>query len=119
MNCSRATWWQMPGEIPCFAEKSRTPTLILHGTADPRVHPTQSLALYRYLKLHGHVPVRLVWYPGEGHGNRRAASRLDYNLRLLQWMTHYLKGPGGEPPSPDLNYRAPGVTSTTTPRPRP
>ena len=42
--------------------------------------------------------MRLVTYPGEGHGNRRAASRLDYNLRMLRWMDHYLKGPGGEPP---------------------
>jgi dipeptidyl aminopeptidase/acylaminoacyl peptidase len=84
--------------------KSKTPTLILHGTADPRVHPTQSLELYRHMKLHGKT-VRLVWYPGEGHGNARAASRLDYSLRLMQWMTHYLKGPGGAPPPADLDYR--------------
>lgn len=84
--------------------KSKTPTLILHGTADPRVHPTQSLELYRHMKLHGKT-VRLVWYPGEGHGNARAASRLDYSLRLMQWMTHYLKGPAGAPPPADLDYR--------------
>ncbi len=84
--------------------KSNTPTLILHGTADPRVNPTQSLELYRHMKLHGKT-VRLVWYPGEGHGNARAASRLDYSLRLMQWMTHYLKGPGGAPPPADLDYR--------------
>jgi dipeptidyl aminopeptidase/acylaminoacyl peptidase len=84
--------------------KSKTPTLILHGTADPRVNPTQSLELYRHMKLHGKT-VRLVWYPGEGHGNARAASRLDYSLRLMQWMTHYLKGPGGAPPAADLDYR--------------
>jgi len=84
--------------------KSKTPTLILHGTADPRVNPTQSLELYRHMKLHGKT-VRLVWYPGEGHGNARAASRLDYSLRLMQWMTHYLKGPGGAPPPADIDYR--------------
>lgn len=84
--------------------KSRTPTLILHGTADPRVHPTQSLEMYRLMKLQGKT-VRLVWYPGEGHGNARAASRLDYSLRLMQWMTHYLKGPGGAPPPADIDYR--------------
>jgi len=48
--------------------------------------------------------VRLVWYPGEGHGNRRAASRLDYNLRLMRWMEHYLQGPGGEPPATAIDY---------------
>jgi dipeptidyl aminopeptidase/acylaminoacyl peptidase len=102
---------------PIFhAGQSRTPTLILHGTADPRVHPTQSLALYRYLKLHGKTPVRLVWYPGEGHGNARAASRLDYNLRLMRWMTHYLKGPGGEPPPHEIDYRPATRTETTATR---
>ena len=95
------------------AGKSRTATLILHGAADPRVHPTQSMSLYRYLKLHGKTPVRLVLYPGEGHGNRRAASRLDYNLRLMQWMNHYLKGPGGEPPPHEIDYAAPAAANVT------
>lgn len=94
------------------AGKSRTATLIMHGAADPRVHPTQSMSLYRYLKLHGNTPVRLVLYPGEGHGNRRAASRLDYNLRLMQWMNHYLKGPGGEPPPHEIDYTA--ITTADT-----
>jgi dipeptidyl aminopeptidase/acylaminoacyl peptidase len=98
------------------AGKSRTATLILHGSADPRVHPTQSLSLYRYLKLHGNAPVRLVFCPGEGHGNRRAASRLDYSLRLMQWMTHYLGGPGGDPPRHELDYAAPPALSSTRTR---
>lgn len=50
------------------------------------------------------ITVRLVYYPGEGHGNRWAASRLDYSLRLLQWMQHYLQGPGGNPPPFELQY---------------
>ena len=87
-----------------YVEKARTPTLILHGKDDPRVHPSQSLELHRHLKTLGKAPVRLVLYPGEGHGNRRAASRLDYSMRLLQWMKHYLQGPGGEPPAYDLDY---------------
>jgi dipeptidyl aminopeptidase/acylaminoacyl peptidase len=85
-------------------DKAKTPLLILHGKSDPRVHPSQSLELHRHLKLRGQAPVRLVLYPGEGHGNRRAASRLDYNLRMLQWLEHYLKGPGGAPPPYELDY---------------
>jgi dipeptidyl aminopeptidase/acylaminoacyl peptidase len=88
------------------AQKCRTPILIMHGEEDPRVHPSQSLELYRYLKTLGQVPVRLVLYPGEGHGNRKAAARLDYNMRLMQWMEHYLNGPGGEPPPYELDYSA-------------
>ncbi|MDH5823927.1 S9 family peptidase [Luteimonas sp. RD2P54] len=92
------------------AHKSRTPTLILHGEADPRVPPMQSYMMYRYLKLAGQAPVRLVLYPGEGHGNSRAASRWDYSLRLMRWMEHYLKGPGGEPPDYEIDYRLPEET---------
>jgi dipeptidyl aminopeptidase/acylaminoacyl peptidase len=88
------------------AAQSKTPLLILGGAEDPRVDPSQSLEMYRYLKLHGKT-VRLVRYPGEQHGNRRAAARLDYSLRLLRWMEHYLQGPGGTPPAPDLDYADP------------
>ncbi len=87
-----------------YAEQAHTPLLIMHGKDDPRVHPSQSMELYRYLKTLGNVPVRLVFYPGEGHGNRKAAARLDYCLRLANWMQHYLQGPGGAAPDPDLDY---------------
>jgi dipeptidyl aminopeptidase/acylaminoacyl peptidase len=89
-----------------YAKQARTPILILHGEDDTRVHPSQSLALYRYLKTLGQVPVRLVLYPGEGHGNRKAAARYDYSLRMLEWMDHYLKGPGGAPPPHELELDA-------------
>ncbi len=88
------------------AGKSRTPLLILHGKDDPRVHVGQSRELYRHLKMHGQAPVRLVLYPGEEHGNRRAAARYDYCLRLMQWMEHYLLGPGGNPPPPQPDFDA-------------
>lgn len=86
------------------AGNSRTPLLILHGKADPRVNPGQSMELYRHLKLRSEAPVRLVLYPGEGHGNRRAASRYDYHLRMLRWFEQYLKGTGGEAPAWELQY---------------
>jgi dipeptidyl aminopeptidase/acylaminoacyl peptidase len=89
------------------AGESRTPLLILHGKDDPRVNPGQSRELHRHLKLRGQAPVRLVLYPGEGHGNRKAASRLDYSLRMMQWLEHYLQGPGGGPPAYPLDYADP------------
>ncbi|MDX9845586.1 MAG: prolyl oligopeptidase family serine peptidase [Tenuifilaceae bacterium] len=73
-----------------YAHQSKTPTLILHGTNDPRIHPEQGLQLYRALKLHGQAPVRLVWYPGEGHGNRINLNRYDYLIRTLEWFEYYL-----------------------------
>jgi len=45
----------------------RTPTLILHGEEDARVHPAQGMEYYRALKTLG-VPVRFVRYPREKHG---------------------------------------------------
>ena len=92
------------------AGQSKTPLLILHGKDDPRVDPGQSRELYRHLKLRGEAPVRLVFYPGEGHGNRRAGARLDYNLRSLRWLEHYLTGDGGEMPEFELDHEAPERT---------
>lgn len=89
------------------AEKGTTPLLIMGGDADPRVSPTQSMEMYRALKTHGKAPVRLVRYKGEGHGNRRAASRYDYQLRLLRWFDHYLMSAGEELPPYRLEYRRP------------
>jgi dipeptidyl aminopeptidase/acylaminoacyl peptidase len=88
------------------ATKCRTPLLILAGKADPRVPPSQSMELYRYLKAAAPTtPVRLVQYPGEQHGNSRAASRLDYHLRMMQWFDLYLKGDGkGEMPAATIDY---------------
>ena len=85
-------------------DKARTPLLILHGRNDTRVPASQALELYRLLKTAGETPVRLILYPGEGHGNRRAASRYDYHLRALRWMEHYLMGPGGDPPPLQIDY---------------
>ena len=85
-----------------YADQSETPLLIMHGADDPRVHPTQSMELYRHLKLRGEAPVRLVFYPGEGHGNASATARFDYTLRAMRWFDHYLMGPGGEPPPSDI-----------------
>lgn len=93
-----------------YVEKARTPILIAGGTNDTRVHPSQAMILYRYLKTYGKVPVRLVRYPGEGHGNRKASARLDYNLRMMRWMEHYLAlgdHRSDAPPPKDLDYDLP------------
>lgn len=88
-----------------YVEQAQTPILIMHGDADPRVDPRQSEILYRFLvQQEDPPPARLVFYKGEGHGNRRAASRYDYSLRMMRWMNHYLKGPGGDPPPTALDY---------------
>jgi dipeptidyl aminopeptidase/acylaminoacyl peptidase len=74
-----------------YAHQSRTATLILGGGADPRVHPTQSMELFRQMKMSGHPAVRLVQYPGEGHGNARQPGRIDVLYRMLDWYDWYVK----------------------------
>lgn len=98
--------WYFEHSPIMHAEGSRTPTLIMHGEVDTRVAPSQGYILYRYLKLAGEAPVRLVTYPGEGHGLRNAAAQFDYAHRLMGWMRHYLQGPGGEIPSAELDFDA-------------
>ena len=74
-----------------WVDRAETPLLIMHGAEDTRVHPAQSLELYRHIKVRKpEVPVRLVYYPGEGHGNTRASSRFEYSHRMLRWFDTYL-----------------------------
>ena len=96
--------WMLETSPIYHVKNAKTPLLIMHGDSDTRVHPSQSMELYRYVKTLGQAPVRLVLYPGEGHGNRKAAGQHDYSLRLVRWMDHYLKGDGGEPPAYDLQH---------------
>ncbi len=74
-----------------YADQCKTPLLIMHGAEDPRVHPSQSMELYRHVKVRTDTPVSLVFYPGEGHGNRNATARLDYNIRSLRWFEKHLQ----------------------------
>ncbi|MBL8749921.1 MAG: S9 family peptidase [Planctomycetes bacterium] len=105
--------WQQPGLMAdrsplSWVTSCRTPLLVLGGTADPRVHPSQPFMLYRAVKFATDTPVRYVQYPGEGHGNRTSGYQLDYALRTLQWFDHYLKGDGERRKKPlppmDLDY---------------
>ncbi|MCG8579626.1 MAG: S9 family peptidase [Bacteroidales bacterium] len=73
------------------AHKSKTATLIYGGAADPRIHPSQSMELYRRMKMNEHPAVRLVQYPGEGHGNRKQVGRIDVLYRQINWMDWYVK----------------------------
>lgn len=98
-------WEKYMKSSPIYhVDKAQTPILIMHGAEDPRVHPAQSMELYRHLKVRKpNVPVRLIYYPGEGHGNARSGSRYDYNLRMMQWFEIYLKTGNREARMPSLD----------------
>jgi dipeptidyl aminopeptidase/acylaminoacyl peptidase len=73
-----------------WAKQSSTATLICGGTDDTRVHPSQSLELYRIMKTNNHPAVRLVQYPGEQHGNAKQPGRIDIMYRTLDWFDWYV-----------------------------
>ncbi|MEM7148990.1 MAG: S9 family peptidase [Pseudomonadota bacterium] len=97
--------WYLERSPIYWAGQSETPLLIMHGKDDPRVHPAQSMELYRYMKVQG-KDVRLVYYPGEGHGNRKVAAQYDYSLRLMRWMDNYLMEGKKEMPAFEIDHAA-------------
>jgi dipeptidyl aminopeptidase/acylaminoacyl peptidase len=104
-----SAWEKALQRSPIYhAEKSRTATLIMGGLADTRVSPSQSLELFRIMKLNDHPAVRLVQYPGEGHGNSRQPGRIDVLYRTLAWYDWYVKEAkpvDGEMPPLDISPR--------------
>lgn len=94
-----------------YVDRTQTPLLIMHGSNDTRVHPGQSLELYRHIKVRKpEVPLRLIFYPNEGHGNVRATSRFDYNLRMIRWFETFLKQDGAKLPPSHLDFEGFGVS---------
>jgi len=85
--------WQLDLErSPVYwAHQSKTATLIYGGAADTRVHPSQSLEFYRRMKMNDHPAVRLVQYPGEGHGNRKQVGQIDVLHRQMEWLDWYVR----------------------------
>jgi dipeptidyl aminopeptidase/acylaminoacyl peptidase len=73
-----------------LASNVTTPTLILHGDADVRVHPGQGMEWYRALRTLG-VPHEFVRYPREGHGIQERLHQLDLLRRVLAWYDRWLK----------------------------
>ena len=112
-------WDELLTRSPIYhVDKAETPILIMHGDGDTRVSPTQSYELHRNIKVRKpETPVRLVLYPGEGHGNQRAGSRYDYNLRMMEWFDTYLKTGNRKAPLPaprqTLAEGAKGAKATT------
>lgn len=72
------------------AKKVVTPTLIVHGEADIRVHVTQGQEFYRALEVCG-KPVKFVRYPREGHGFQEYRHQVDMMQRVRDWFTRHVK----------------------------
>lgn len=71
------------------ARNVTTPTLILHGDQDARVHPAQGAEFFRALKVLG-VPVEFIRYPREGHGINERLHQVDLMRRVAGWYRRWL-----------------------------
>lgn len=72
-----------------YAARVTTPTLIVHGEADDRVHVTQGQEFYRALQVCG-VPVQFVRYPRESHGFVEYNHQIDVMERICDWLETHL-----------------------------
>jgi dipeptidyl aminopeptidase/acylaminoacyl peptidase len=73
-----------------FVKNAKTPSLILHGEADPRVPATQGLEFYNALQMLG-IASEMVTYPREPHGINERAHQADLLVRVLNWYDTHLK----------------------------
>ncbi|GLY42899.1 serine hydrolase [Amycolatopsis sp. NBRC 101858] len=77
-------------------DQVRTPTLIVHGTADERCPAGQAEQWFTALREQG-VPTRMVLYPGASHPfviDGRPSHRADFNRRVVDWVEEHAGKPG-------------------------
>jgi dipeptidyl aminopeptidase/acylaminoacyl peptidase len=72
-----------------YLSNMNTPTLVVHGEADPRVPVSQGLELYLGLRALG-VPTDLITYPRQKHSFHEKAHQYDIIGRITGWFRTYL-----------------------------
>jgi dipeptidyl aminopeptidase/acylaminoacyl peptidase len=90
-----ATLWEKPLQYiensPIFyADKVRTPLLMMHNDADGAVPWYQGIEFYMALRRLN-KPVWMLNYNGQGHGLTQRQDRKDLAIRMMQFFDHYLK----------------------------
>ena len=97
------TYWQAPEVYAAmspfsYADKIKTPLLMIHGEADnnPGTFPIQSERLYNAIKGHGGT-VRFVQLPFEAHGYAAKENILHMLWEQNQWLNKYVKNAAGSP----------------------
>ena len=74
-----------------FADRIRTPLLLMHGDEDGAVPWYQSIEMYLAMRRLGKDCIFLQ-YRGEPHHPQKYPNKLDYSIRMKQYFDHYLKG---------------------------
>ncbi|XP_070825354.1 acylamino-acid-releasing enzyme isoform X2 [Chaetodon trifascialis] len=71
------------------AAQIKAPVLLMLGGRDRRVSPHQGLELYKALKSRA-LPVRLLWFPEDGHSLSRVDTQADCFLNTVLWLQQHL-----------------------------
>ncbi|KAL3974212.1 midline 1 [Sarotherodon galilaeus] len=71
------------------AAKIKAPVLLMLGGRDRRVSPHQGMELYKALKSRG-SPVRLLWFPEDGHSLSGVDTQVDCFLNTALWLHQHL-----------------------------
>ena len=74
-----------------YADKIRTPLLMMHNDEDGAVPWYQGIEMFVAMRRL-QKPVWMLNYNGEAHGLRREANRKDWAVRMQQFFDHYIKG---------------------------
>jgi len=74
-----------------FADKIKTPLLLLHNDADGAVPWYQGIEMYMALRRLD-KPVWMLNYNGEPHWPVKRENRMDFQIRMKQFFDYYLKG---------------------------
>lgn len=91
------TYWQAPDLYHdmspfSYADKIKTPILLIHGEADDNTgtYPINSERLYAAIKGHGGT-VRFVYLPYEAHGYKGKENLLHLLWEQGKWLERYVK----------------------------
>lgn len=91
------TYWEAPDLYYkmspfSYANKIKTPILLVHGEADdnPGTFPINSERLYNAIKGHGGT-VRMVYLPYEAHGYRGKENLLHLLWEQNEWLNRFVK----------------------------
>jgi dipeptidyl aminopeptidase/acylaminoacyl peptidase len=74
-----------------YAERVKTPLIILHNDKDGAVDWNQGIEYYNTLRRLK-KPVIMLQYVGENHGLQKPANQKDYTVRMKEFFDHYLMG---------------------------
>ncbi|MFT4840983.1 MAG: dipeptidyl aminopeptidase/acylaminoacyl peptidase [Planctomycetota bacterium] len=74
-----------------FADRIQTPLLIQFGDQDGAVPWTQGIELYMAMRRL-QKPCVFLQYRGEPHHLKQYANKLDYSMRMKQWLDHFCIG---------------------------